>query len=273
MPPLPCRRPPREAPTGRREGQGMRGIRRRALLAAAAAAPPGAAVRAQGAGPAWPQRPVRPIVPFAPGQPVIVEARPGAGGALGIQSVVAANDPHLLLVTTSAVATLPAVMRDGAAGFDPLRDLVPITLASEAPMVLRARPGAISYASSGAGSTTHLAGALLCAKAGIDLLHVPYRGAAQAVNALYAGDTDSMVTGMGEGHAHLREGRLRALCVTGPGRLDLLPGVPAAAEAVPGYAMLIWYGMLGPRATPPEGVGRNAQLVGPLRGGGPPAAR
>jgi tripartite-type tricarboxylate transporter receptor subunit TctC len=288
----------------------MRGIRRRALLAAATAAPPGAAVRAQGAGPAWPQRPVRLIVPFAPGgpvevparfmaehlsprlgQPVIVEARPGAGGALGIQSVVAANDPHLLLVTTSAVATLPAVMRDGAAGFDPLRDLVPITLVSEAPMVLltrpdhpirdladllaraRARPGAISYASSGAGSTTHLAGALLCAKAGIDLLHVPYRGAAQAVNALYAGDTDLMVTGMGEGHAHLREGRLRALCVTGPGRLDLLPGVPAAADAVPGYAMLIWYGMLGPRATPPEVVRRIAELVAPLREGTPLAAR
>ena len=279
-------------------------MRRRGVIIAGLAVP--ALAHAQG--PAWPQRPVRFLVPFAPGgpveiparfigeaiaprigQPVIVEARPGAGGAIGIQAVAQTNDPHLLLVTTSAVAILPALMREP--GFDPLRDLVPITMIADAPMVLlsrldgpikdladllakaRARPGTITYGSSGAGSTTHLGGALLGAKAGIELLHVPYRGAAQAVNALYAGDTDLMVTGMGEAFPHLRDGRLRAICITAPRRIPVLPEVPAAAELVPGYAMSIWYAMLGPRSTPPAVVARLAELVAPLRQGSPLAAR
>lgn len=287
-------------------------LRRRGLLAAGLALPALAKahgqVQGQTQGAAWPQRPLRFLVPFAPGgpvevparfiaehiapglgQPVIVEARPGAGGALGIQAVVQANDPHLLLVTTSAVAILPALKRDP--GFDPLRDLVPISLISDAPMVLlarpdgrirdlaqllaeaRAKPGSITYGSSGAGSTTHLGGALLCARAGIEMLHVPYRGAAQAVNALYAGDTDLMVTGMGEGFQHLRDGRLRGICVTAPRRIAVLPEVPAAAELVPGYAISIWYAMLGPRATPPEVVRRLADAMAPLREGSALAQR
>ena len=274
---------------------------RRALIATPLAAP----ALAQAA---WPSRTIRFIVPFAPGGPVeiparfiaehlapilgqavIVEAKPGAGGALGIQSVVQANDPHTLLVTTSAVAVLPALMRDP--GYDPLRDLVPITLVTDGAMVILARPdtpirdlddllarakaapGRISYGSSGAGSTTHLGGALLCSMAGIELLHVPYRGAAQAVNALYAGDTELMVTGLGEAMPHLREGRLRALAVTSAARVPLLPGVPAAAERVPGYAITIWYAMLGPRGTPPEVVARIAAAVAPLRDGSALAER
>jgi len=276
-------------------------MRRRALLATPFAAP--ALAQAP-----WPTRPVRFIVPFAPGgpveiparfiaerlspelgQPMLVEARPGAGGALGIQAVVQANDPHMLLVTTSAVAVLPALMPNP--GFDPLADLTPISMISDAPMVLlvkpdsplrdldgllaatRARPGSISYGSSGAGSTTHLGGALLAVEAGIELLHVPYRGAAQAVNALYAGDTDMMVTGMGEAMPHLRDRRLRALCVTSAVRSTALPDVQAAAERVPGYAMTIWYAMLGPRATPPEVVARLAAGIAPLRIGTPLATR
>jgi tripartite-type tricarboxylate transporter receptor subunit TctC len=279
-------------------------MRRRGLVIAGCFLP--GLARAQPA--AWPQRPVRFIVPFAPGgpvevparfigehlsarfgQPVIVEARPGAGGAIGIQAVAQANDPHLMLVTTSAIAVLPALMREP--GFDPLTDFAPISMISDAPMVLlsrpggpvrdlpdlleraRARPGSISYGSSGAGSTTHLGGALLCAKAGIEMLHVPYRGAAQAVNALYAGDTDLMVTGMGEAFPHLRDGRLRAICVTGARRSPVLPEVPAAAERVPGYAITIWYAMLGPRSTPPSLVRRIAEAIAPLRQGSALAAR
>ncbi len=279
-------------------------MRRRRVIIAGLALP--GIARAQGQ--PWPQRPVRFLVPFAPGgpvevparfigehlsprigQPVIVEARPGAGGAIGIQAVAQANDPHLLLVTTSAVAVLPALMREP--GFDPLADFVPISMISDAPMILlskldgpvkdlpdllakaRAKPGSISYGSSGAGSTTHLGGALLCAKAGIEMLHVPYRGAAQAVNALYAGDTDLMVTGMGEAFPHLRDGRLRAICVTGAKRTPVLPEVPAAAERVPGYAITIWYAMLGPRATPPEVVRRIAEVIAPMRNGSALATR
>lgn len=276
---------------------------RRAVAAGFALLP--IAARAQ---PAWPSRAIRFIVPFAPGgpvevparfiadslsgtlgQPVVVEARPGAGGALGVQTVVQANDPHTLLFTTSSVAILPGLMRDP--GYDPLRDLVPITMVSEAPMVLlakpdnpirdlddllrraKAEPGRISYASSGAGSTTHLAGALLGVRAGVDLLHVPYRGAGQAVNALYAGDTDMLVTGTIEALPHVRDGRLKAIAITSAARMAALPDVPAIGEKVPGYAMTIWYAMLGPRGTPPQVVERLAREVAPLATGTPLARR
>jgi tripartite-type tricarboxylate transporter receptor subunit TctC len=251
---------------------------------------------------------VRFIVPFAPGgpvevparfigeslaqslgQPFIVETRPGAGGALGVQMVANANDPHVLLFTTSSVAILPALMRDP--GYDPFRDLVPISLVSEAPMALvaradhpirdlpdllaraKARPGGISYASSGAGSTTHLGGALLGVRSGIDLLHVPYRGAGQAVNALYSGDTDLLVTGMIEALPHVRERRMKAIAVTSASQVAAMPDVPAIGELVPGYSMVIWYAMFGPRGMPPEAVARLAREVAPLATGTPLARR
>jgi len=258
---------------------------------------PGAA-RAQ----SWPTRPVRFIIPFAAGgpvevparflaerltqtlgQPVLVEARPGAGGALGIQAVLSANDGHTLLFTTSSVVILPALMRNP--GFDPQQDLVPVSMVSDAPMALlartdwpvrdladllaqaRARPGHFSFGSSGAGSTTHLGGELLKVRAGIDLLHVPYRGAGQAVNALYAGDTDLLVTGLIETLRHVRDGRLRAIAVTSATRSPVLPDVPAIAELVPDYAMSIWYGIFAPRGTPQGIVDRLARELAPQRSG------
>ncbi|MDO9502123.1 tripartite tricarboxylate transporter substrate binding protein [Falsiroseomonas sp.] len=251
---------------------------------------------------AWPNRPVRFIVPFAAGgpvevparfiaeslggrigQPVLVETRPGAGGSLGVQAVVQANDPHTLLFTTSSVAIVPALMANP--GYDPFRDLVPITMVSEAPMVILARPenpirdladliarakaapGAITYGTSGVGSTTHLGGALLGVRAGIDLLHVPYRGAGQAVTALYAGDTDLLVTGTIEALTHVRDRRLKAIAVTSAERASSLPDVPAISEAVPGYAMTIWYAMFGPRNTPQDVVDRLAREVAPMARG------
>jgi tripartite-type tricarboxylate transporter receptor subunit TctC len=272
---------------------------RRSVLGAAAgvAALPGAA-RAQ----SWPTRPVRFVIPFAAGgpvelparflaerltqtlgQPVLVEARPGAGGSLGVQAVLAANDGHTLLFTTSSVVILPALMRNP--GFDPQQDLLPVSMVSDAPMALlartdwqvrdladllgqaRARPGHFSFGSSGAGSTTHLAGELLKVRAGIDLLHVPYRGAGQAVNALYAGDTDLLVTGLIETLRHVRDGRLRAIAVTSATRSPVLPDVPAIAELVPDYAMSIWYGIFAPRGTPAAVVERLARDLAPQRSG------
>jgi len=276
----------------------MPASRRRVLAAAAGlSALPGFA-QAQ----AWPTRPVRFIIPFAAGgpvevparfladhltrtlgQPVLVEPRPGAGGALGIQAVLQANDQHTLLFTTSSVVILPALMRNP--GFDPQQDLVPVSMVSDAPMALvaradwpvrdladllrqaRARPGHFSFGSSGAGSTTHLGGELLKVRAGIDLLHVPYRGAGQAVNALYAGDTDLLVTGLIETLRHVRDGRLRAIAVTSATRSPVLPDVPAIAELVPGYAMSIWYGIFAPRGTPAEVVERLAHDLAPQRSG------
>lgn len=273
-------------------------IPRRHLLAGMAAA----GLPRPGHAEAWPSRPVRFIIPFAAGgpvelpgrfladrltqtlgQPVLVETRPGAGGALGIQAVLQANDGHTLLFTTSSVVILPALMRDP--GYDPIRDLVPITQISDAPMALvarvdwpvrdlrdflqqaKARPGQFSFASSGAGSTTHLAGELLKVRAGIDILHVPYRGAGQAVNALYAGDTDLLVTGLIETLRHVREGRLRAIAVTGATRSPVLPDVPAIAELVPDYEISIWYGLFGPRGTPQPVVDRLAQELATQRTG------
>jgi tripartite-type tricarboxylate transporter receptor subunit TctC len=250
----------------------------------------------------WPSRNVRFVVPFAPGgpvevparfiadhlsqrlgKPVIVEARPGAGGALGIQAVLGARDEHSFVFTTGSVAIVPALRRNP--GYDPFDDLMPVTLVSEVPLVLLARPdgrvkslqdlltqakaepGKISYGSSGVGATTHLAGALLAVRAGIDLLHVPYRGAAQAVNALYAGDTDLMVTGLIEGITHIREGRLRGIGVTSPQRSPSAPDVPAISEAVPGYGMVIWYAVFAPRGTPQEVVDLLAREMAPLAEG------
>jgi tripartite-type tricarboxylate transporter receptor subunit TctC len=250
----------------------------------------------------WPSRPVRFIVPFAPGGPVevparfladqlsralgqtvLVETRPGAGGSLGIQAVLAANDGHTMLFTTSSVAILPALMRDP--GYDPFRDLIPISLISDAPMALLARPdwpvrdfpefirqakaqpGKFSFASSGAGSTTHLAGELLKVRAGIDILHVPYRGAGQAVGALYAGDTDLLITGLIETHRHVSERRLRAIAITSARRSPTLPDVPAIAETVPGFDMSIWYCMFAPRGTPQAVVDRLAAELAKHRTG------
>ncbi len=283
----------------------MPATRRMLLSSMPMLALPGLA-RAQGA--SWPNRPIRFIVPFAPGgpvevparfiadhlstrlgRPVIVEARPGAGGALGIQAMLGARDEHSFVVTTGSVASLPALMRDP--GYDPFRDLVPVSLVSEVPLAFlarpdgkvkdlagllaaaRAEPGRISYGSSGNGSTTHLAGALLTVRARIDLLHVAYRGVAQAINALYAGDTDLMVTGLIEGITHVREGRLRAIAVTSPNRTPALPDVPSIAEAVPGYGMVIWYAMLAPRGTPPEVVNLLAREMAPLASGSALAQR
>jgi tripartite-type tricarboxylate transporter receptor subunit TctC len=271
---------------------------RRSVLAAAALATLPASASAQ----AWPTRPVRFVIPFAAGgpvelparflaerltqtlgQPVLVEARPGAGGSLGVQAVLAANDGHTLLFTTSSVVILPALMRNP--GFDPQQDLLPVSMVSDAPMALlartdwpvrdladllaqaRARPGHFSFGSSGAGSTTHLAGELLKVRAGIDLLHVPYRGAGQAVNALYAGDTDLLVTGLIETLRHVREGRLRAIAVTSSTRSPVLPDVPAIAELVPDYAMSIWYGIFAPRGTPGAVVERLTRELAPQRSG------
>jgi len=280
-------------------------LSRRAILGAAAAIP----ARPAAAQPApWPTRPVRFIVPFAPGgpveipgrfiaehlarrlgQPFLVETRPGAGGVLGLRAVLSARDGHSFLLTTSAVAILPAVAPD--AGYDPIADLMPVTVVSESPVGLltrpdspirdpadllaraRARPGGVSFATAGNGTTTHMAGELLRARAGVDLLHVPYRGAAQSVNALYAGDVDTLFVGLAEAMGHVRDGRLRALAVTSPERSPALPDVPSLAEAAPGYGVTIWYGLFAPPGTPDAVVARLAAEMAPLARGTPLADR
>ncbi len=249
---------------------------------------------------AWPNRPVRFVSPFAPGgpqdmparficeyltqklgQPFILESRAGAGGALGMQHVAQAQDGHTFLITSSAIATLPAMRRDP--GFDPFTDLPAVSLVSESPLAIttrsqggiadlagllaraRANPGKVSFATSGIGSSTHFAGELLGLKAGAPLLHVPYRGASLAVNALLAGDVDLVIGDVSIVLEHIRAGTLRALAVTLPRRIGLLPDVPAVAEQVSGYAVPFWIGLFAARATPPAVIAQMGAAMAPLR--------
>ncbi len=283
-------------------------ITRRALMGAAATLLPASLPLPGLAQPAWPNKPVRFIIPFAPGgpveiparfiaehlqrrlgQPFIVETRPGAGGLLGTRAVMATPDAHNFLFTTSAISILPAVMRDP--GYDPLVDFMPVSIVLDAPMgvlvrpdspirdladlVARAKaaPGSISFATAGNGATTHMGGELFKALAGIDLLHVPYRGAGQSVTALYAGDTDLLIVGLLETMSHVREGRLRAIAVTSPQRSPVLPDVPSLAEAAPGYAVTIWYAMFAPKGTPQAVVDTLAAEMAPLAQGSSLAQR
>lgn len=271
----------------------MTGLGRRAVLAAALATP----ALAQGA---WPTRPIRFISPFAPGgpqevparliaehlsqrlgQPVVIESRPGAGSALGTQYVAREGDGHSFLFTTTSFATLPGIMKDP--GFDPFADLVPVTLVSESSLLLatradapfadlagllaaaRARPGRISLGSAGIGSSTHLSMALLQKLAGIELLHVPYRGVTQSLTALLSGDIDLWIGDPSIPAGQLQDGKVRPLAVTTAPRSPALPGVPAIGEAVPGFAVPFWFAMLGGRATPADAVATLMREMAALR--------
>jgi tripartite-type tricarboxylate transporter receptor subunit TctC len=234
----------------------------------------------------WPTGPVRVIVPYAAGGPLdlpcrllidrlaaqtkgtfILEHRAGAGGAIGAQAVVAsAPDGGTFLFTSSSIAAAPALYPK--LGFDPLQALIPISLVTDFPISIavrtdspirdladllakaKAQPGKYTYGSGGVGTGNHLGAELFKRTAGIDLLHVPFRGISLAIGALYAGDIDLVVTNALETLGHVREGRMRALGVGGKERMRELPDVPAIGELVPGYVMTNWYGLFAPRGVP-----------------------
>jgi tripartite-type tricarboxylate transporter receptor subunit TctC len=270
---------------------------RRAILAGAAAAPvlaarPGAAQQ----GAAWrPDRPMRLIIPFPAGgpsdlfgrvfaeafgarlgQPVVVENRAGVGGVLGVDVMAKAPPDGLTLAVCSAGAlTIAPSMPQQRMPFDPMRDIAHLTLLVKVPEVLavhpaagfatlkdlidaaKARPGALQYGSSGVGSITHLAGALLCKEAGIDMIHVPYRGAAPAVTDLIANRFAFTIADVPVLLPHLQAGTLKALAITSARRVGALPGVPTTAEAgYPGVLSDNWYGLGAPEATSPAILGR-----------------
>ena len=251
------------------------------LLAAIAAAIVGVASTAAPAQ-EWPSGSVRLIVPYAAGGPVdfparllidrlsaqtkgtfILENRPGAGGSIGLQTVVqAAPDGSTFLLTTSSVTMVPTIYPKLA--FDPLRDLTSISLVTEVPISLavradhsardladliakaKAAPGKYTFGSGGVGTGNHLAGELLKKMAGIDLLHVPFRGVSPALTALYSGNIDVVFASTIETVSHARDGRLRVLGVGTPQRMPELPDSPAVGEIVPGYVMTNWYGLSSP---------------------------
>lgn len=261
-------------------------IRRRTALATLALpALPGRA-RAQ----AFPDQPVRLVVPFAAGgpadliartisrvmgerlgRPVIVESRAGAGGMIGVDHVAKSRpDGHtLVLASSGAMVILPHLQPNMP--YDPRRDLTAVMQVLGVPQIVatapglgprslaelvamaRARPGQLAYGSAGVGSSLHLAGELFRLRAGIDITHVPFRGAAPAVTELLAGRIQILAADVPALLAHVRAGTVPALAITAPRRLDLLPEVPTAVEAgVPGFVSETWYGVLGPAGLPPD---------------------
>ena len=251
---------------------------------------------------AYPVKPIRVVVPYPPGggtdivmraigpkvserlgQPVIVDNRGGATGAIGAEMVAhAAPDGYTLLAHTSAGLTIVPNLQKKLA-FDPVRDFAPITLATSSPYMLvvnpklpaasvaelialaKARPGELNYASSGNGSATHLAGLLFCRMAGVSMVHIPYKGSGPAVADLVAGQVLMRFSSIPPSLPHVRSGRLRALAVTGLKRFSLLPDIPAIAETLPGYDVVSWYAVLAPAGTPAAIVRKlNVEIVAAL---------
>ncbi len=263
-----------------------------AALAAAALLLPLAAV-AQGGSSAYPVKPVRLIVGQAPGgatdvvsrliapkfgeslgQTVVVENRTGAAGSIGAAFVAkSAPDGYNLLVVSSSYAINPGLYKD--LPFDPVRDLAPVSLLAEAPFLLvvhpsmpvrsvkelvamaKARPGTLNFASGGNGSSGQLAGELFKYLAGIDLVHVPYKGAGPALIDVIAGQVHMTFGSVLSSLGHVKNGRLRALGVTGAKRSAAAPELPTLAQAgVKDYRTTTWYGLLAPANTPAPIVNR-----------------
>jgi tripartite-type tricarboxylate transporter receptor subunit TctC len=234
----------------------------------------------------YPGRPVRLIVPYAPGgnadivgrivaegltsrlgQQVIVDNRPGGASIIGTElAVKAPPDGYTLLLVASTIAVNPSLTK---LPYDTLKDLVPISLVGQTPQVLvvtaaipvgsvkefiayaKARPNALNYGSTGVGSTANMAGALLNLMAGIQLVHVPYKGTAQSLTDLIAGHLHVAIPSVTSSIAHIRAGKIKALGLTSSTRSAQLPDVPTIAEVgVPGYQAVIWNGVLAPAGTP-----------------------
>jgi tripartite-type tricarboxylate transporter receptor subunit TctC len=240
-----------------------------ALLSFAAAA-----ALAQG----FPSKPVRIVVPFPPGggadtltriiepklaaiwaQPIIVENRPGASGHIGADYVArSAPDGYTLLMSSTASLTeknvdqfAPVSLVSASAYVVTAHPNVPADSIRELIVLAKANPGKLSFASSGTGAASHLAGELFKAMAGVDFLHVPYKGTGQAVTDLVAGHVDLMFAPPQTVMPYVQTGRLTAFAVTSAKRSETLPDLPTVAESgVPGYEAVGWFGLLAPVATP-----------------------
>ncbi|MBV9561336.1 MAG: tripartite tricarboxylate transporter substrate binding protein [Bradyrhizobium sp.] len=262
----------------------MQSISRRAILIAS-----GSLIISGGAGADdYPARPVKIIVPFPPGgsndiiarvlaqklsertgQSFIVENRAGVGGNIGAEAVATASaDGYTLMVTAPPPLTTNAALYKSLP-FDPATAFAPVALLATVPIVLmvhpsfparnvqelvalaKAKPGTINFGSSGIGSTNHLAGELLKSLTGIDIVHVPYRGAAPAMNDLIAGHIPMMFDNMPAVLPQVQAKSVKAIAVAGATRATALPDVPTVAESgVPGFEAFAWFGLVAPARTP-----------------------
>lgn len=250
---------------------------------------------------AWPNKPVKIVVPFAPagttdilaralapelsrafGQPFVIENKPGAGGNLGADLVAKSTDGHTLLMgTVGTHAINPALY--AKMPYDHVKDFVPVTLVAGVPNVLvmnpakaealgirgvpdlirvaKASPGKLNMASSGNGTSIHLAGELFKSMTGTYMVHFPYRGSGPALLDLIGGNMDLMFDNLPSAMPHIKSGKLKALAVTSAERSAALPELPTVAEAgpLPGFEASSWFGLLAPAGTPAEVVNRLQQ--------------
>jgi len=248
----------------------------------------------------YPRQPIRIVVPYAAGgmtdvvarvigqklgerlgQPVIIDNKPGAATIVGAEVAARAKpDGYTLLAATNATLTInPWLYSD--LRYDPVKSFTPIALVATAPSVIvvhpavpaktldelirlaQAKPGSLSYASYGNGSSAHLAGEMLRAHANIDLLHVPYKGSAPAKSAVMSGEVTMTFEPAFTGVPQIQGGQLRALAVMASKRSVALPDVPAVTElGFPGMEMSAWVGFVAPAGTPPAVVGKLAEEIG-----------
>lgn len=248
----------------------------------------------------YPSRPLRFIVPFPPGgstdiyariigprladalrQQVVIDNRPGAGGALGAD--LAAKAPPdgytIWLGQTNNLAIGPAMRTKNS--YDPVRDFSPITLLMQAPQVMvvnagspitsikeliaaaKSKPGTLTFASAGIGSSGHVAGELLNQAAGVNITHVPYKGASPAMIDLRGGRVTFLATSLASAAQFVKDGKIKGIATTGLKRARLMPDVPTVAESgVPGFEVASWHGMLAPAKVPREIIARlNREIV------------
>jgi len=246
----------------------------------------------------YPARPIRLIVPFAPGggtditaraiaqklteswgQTVVADNRPGANGTIGVDiTAKSAPDGYTITMISSSHAVNVGLMPK--LPYDLMKDLTPITQATSQPYVMvihpsvpaktvkefiayaKSKPGGVNYGSSGTGGISHLGGALLGTIAGIEMVHIPYKGGAPSTLDLIAGQIQMQLGTLLLTGPHIRSGKLRVLAVTTPKRWPGTPDLPTMQEAgVPGFAITQWYGLLAPAKTPPPIVARLQQEI------------
>ena len=270
-----------------------------ATYLAAACAVCHAQAAATGSGQAWPSKPIRMLVGFPPGGPTdvvarlvsdkvagqvggrfVIDNRPGAAGNIAVEILAKANpDGHTLLYSSNAIALSPGLY--SKLGYDPLKDLAPVTQIGSGCLIFvvhpslpvksvkefidyaKARPGQLNFASSGTGTSTHLAAVLFSQRTGIQTQHIPYKGTAPSLVDMIAGRTQFLMGAVNTAVPHVRDGRLRALAVTGSKRIQSLPELRTLDEAgLPGFVVTTWQGLFAPAGTPATVLARvNAEFA------------